>query len=168
MTNERHTSHLPPEVFVDVLEGSPVDASWRQHLETCKACGEEVEELKRTLALLDADAAIAAPTLAPAPRRWASSWVAAAAAVLAAVSIGYWGFIEKERVAPAALDAEELLPPVDDDDAFQLLLALSGAVDEDITESMAMDEVGLDPGRLTPEEQQRFVERLEEEMRSSL
>ena len=38
MTSERQPDHLTPEVFVDVFEGSPVDASWRQHLENCDQC----------------------------------------------------------------------------------------------------------------------------------
>lgn len=67
-------------------------------------------------------------------------------------------------------EIEELLPPIDQDEEFQFLLALSDATGEELAEIArpAFEGFALDPGRLTPGERGRFVERLTEEMRSSL
>ena len=171
MTNE----HLSPEVFVDVLEGSPVDASWHQHLSTCSQCREELRGLEQTLALVSVDAnappvAVSMSMRPMQPTRVVPAWAAAVGAALLA-AVGVYGFFATRDTSPASsAEMEELLPPVDEDQEFQLLLALSDATDAELVEIAvpSFDGFALDPARLTPGERQRFVERLTEEMRSSL
>lgn len=167
MSDQHGAKHLTPEAFVDMIDGTPVEASWRQHLESCERCRRELDELRGTLSLLSTDTSAPAPTLPP-RRRPVPGWMAVAAAVLFAALGGYWLSVDRELPGPAA-DAEELLPPIDEDEEFQLLLALSNAVEDDLPEvgSVVDDELALDPSRLTPEEQELLVERLTEEMRSS-
>lgn len=163
MTTERERDHLTPEAFVDVSEGSPVDASRRQHLEDCSECRQELEELEQTLAILHEDVGLAAPPARPRLR----GWLATAAAIAIAVSAVYWMNVD----APAQVVAvEDLLPPVEQDQEFQLLLALSGAMDEELdgAASPPFEGFPLDASGLTPTERQRFVEELAEAMRSSL
>ena len=177
MTNERTRDHLTPEVFIDVLEGSPVDASRRQHLADCSDCRRELEELEQTLAILHEDVGTAAPPV----RRGLRWWLAMAAAVAIAVSALYWVNLDRSGIAPASAEvaeAKDLLPPLEQDGEFQLLLALSGAMDEEEEEeisdvaSPSFEGLPLDAfvssGSLTPAERQRFVEELTEAMRSSL
>ena len=177
MTSERQQDHLTPEVFVDVLEGSPVDAPWRQHLENCSECRQELEVLEQTLAILHEDVVTAAPLARPPVQRSFSRWLATAAAVVIAVSAVYWLNLDRSGTAPASVEVpevEDLLPPLEQDEEFQFLLALSGAMDEELDDvaSPSFEELTLDafvfPGGLTPGERQRFVERLTEAMRSSL
>ena len=174
MSSERRQDRLTPEVFVDVLEGSPVDAFWLQHLENCSDCRQELGELEQTLAILNEDVGSAAP-LAPSPvRRSLSRWWATAAAVVIAVSVAYWMNLDRSETAPASAEVEDLLPPLEQDEEFQFLLTLSGAMDAELDEvvSPSFEGIALEafvyPGSLTPEERQRFVERLTEAMRSSL
>lgn len=167
MTMEQH---LTPEVFVDFIEGSPVDASWRAHLDECRACRVELTELERTLAVLRADTDATAPLAAPPRTRVAPAWLGVAAAVVL-LSVGAaWLWVEKTPTATTSVPLEELLPPVEQDDEFRFLLAVSDANDVELFEvsEPAFDGFELDPGRLTPSQRQQFVERLTEEMRSSL
>lgn len=171
MTSKKENGHLSPEVFVDVVEGVPVDASWQQHLSACPACQEELGELEQTLSLLNEDTETVLPTTEPArePRGLPAWMVTAAAALVAAVGL-YWLAVERDASTPTSVELEELLPPVEEDEEFQFLIAVSGAADEDLVEIAApvFDSFALDPQRLTPGERQLFVERLTEEMRSSL
>lgn len=166
MSREHDTTHLSPEAFVDVIDGAPVDASWRQHLESCERCRRELDELRETLSLFNAETSAPAP--ASPPRGSTPRWVAVAAAVLVTVLGGYWFSLDREVPQPLA-ESEELLPPIDEDEEFQLLLALSNAVDDDLPEvgNVVDDALAIDPSRLTPEEQELLVEQLTEEMRSS-
>lgn len=169
MSREHDANHLSPEAFVDVIDGAPVDASWRQHLASCERCRGELEELRETLSLLDANAETSAAAAASPPRRGPTrGWVAVAAAVLLIALGGYWLSVNRELPGPSA-DSEELLPPIDEDEEFQLLLALSNAVGDNLPEvgGLVDDELALDPSRLTPEEQELLVEQLTEEVRSS-
>ena len=161
------SEHLAPEVFVDFLDAAPVDASHRQHLAGCERCRAELDELRGTLLLLS-------PSETPSSeadgrnRHWLS-WAAAAAALVATASV-YWGFDVSEPVAPQAVAIEEILPPLEQDAEFQLLLALTDALGEewDSEEASAFEsETGLDPGDWTAGERRRFVEKLAEELRSS-
>ena len=176
MTSEHETSHLSPEIFVDLVEGSPVEASRQQHLSTCAQCREELMELEQTLSLLHEDTGASAllEPVRPA-RRGFPAWAATAAAVLMAAVGLYWLVAEKgpgAAVPRLNAEIEELLPPIDEDQEFQFLLAVSDATTEDseLVEITApvFDGLALDPAPLTPGERQRFVERLTEEMRSSL
>jgi len=169
VSREHDTTHLSPEAFVDVIDGVPVDASWRQHLESGERCRRELDGLRETLSLLDVNAETSAPAPGTVPRRGpAPRWVAVAAAVLVTALGGYWLSLDRESPPPSA-ESDELLPPIDEDEEFQLLLALSNSVDDDLPEvgSVVDDELAIDPSRLTPEEQELLVERLTEEMRSS-
>lgn len=166
MTTERERDHLTPELFIDVAEGAPVDASRRQHLENCSECRQELAQLEQTLAILHDDLGAAAPS-ARHRLRW---WFATAAAIAVAVSALYWTNHEQSPTSAEVSEAEQLLPPAEQDQEFQLLLALSGAMDEDLDgpASWSFEEFRLDAGALTPTERQRFVEELAEAMRSSL
>lgn len=180
MTSARKPDHLTPEVFIDVLEGSPVDASRRQHLENCSDCRQELEELEQTLARLHEDVGAVAPVAPPPVRRRLRWWLATAAAVAIAVSAAYWMNLDRSGIVPASADVEDvedvedLLPPLEQDEEFQLLLALAGAMDEELDGVASPSFEGLPPeafvfsGGLTPAERQRFVEELTEAMRSSL
>ena len=183
MSSERQQDHLTPEVLVDVLEGSPVEASWRQHLENCSDCRQELEALEQTLAILKEDVGTAAPLAPPSVERSLSRWWATAAAVVIAAGAAYWMSVDRSGTAPTSAEVpevakvpevEDLLPPLEQDEEFQFLLALSGAMDEELDDvaSPSFEGFALDafmfPGGLTPGERQRFVERLTEAMRSSL
>ena len=155
-------------MFVDFLDSAPVDASHRQHLAGCEHCRAELDELRGTLLLLS-------PSETPSSeadgrnRHWLS-WVAAATAAFVATAGVYWGFDVSEPVAPQAVEIEEILPPLEQDAEFQLLLVLTDALGEewDFEEASALEsETGLDPGDWTAGERRRFVEKLTEEMRSS-
>jgi len=171
MNRERERDHLPPEIFIDVAEGSPVDASRRQHLEHCAECRQELEQLEETLAILHHDVGAAAPAVRQ-RLRW---WLATAATIAIAVSALYWMSLDRSGTGAVAARegaVEELLPPVEQDQEFQLLLALSGALDEEEeisgAASLSFEGFPLDASDLTPTERQRFVEELAEAMRSSL
>ena len=162
------SEHLAPEVFVDLLDAAPVDASHRQHLAECQLCRAELEELRGTLSVL-------IPSDGPSSeadgrkRHWLR-WVAAAAAAIVATASVYWGFDVSEPVGSRAVAIEELLPPLERDAEFQLLLALTDALGEewDSEEVSGYEsETGLDPGDWTAGERRRFVEKLAEELRSS-
>lgn len=171
MTRERERDHLTPELFIDVAEGLPVDASGRQHLENCSECRQELEQLEQTLAILHDDVGTAAPPVRQ-TLRW---WLATAAAIAISVSALYWMDLDRSGTAPASAQVgavEDLLPPMEQDQEFQLLLALAGAMDEgeEISgvASPPFEGFPLDASGLTPTERQRFVEELTEAMRSSL
>ena len=175
MTRERERDHLTPEIFIDVAEGSPVDASRRQHLEHCSECRQELEQLEETLAILHDDVGAAAPAASAVRQlRW---WLATPATIAIAVSALYWMSLDRSGTGAASARegaVEDLLPPVEQDQEFQLLLALSGAMDEEEEEdisgaaSPSFEGFPLDASGLTPNERQRFVEELAEAMRSSL
>ncbi len=158
------SEHLAPEVFIDFLDSAPVDASHRQHLAGCEHCRAELDELRRTLLLLR-------PSETPSSeahgrnRHWLS-WVAAAAAALVATAGVYWGFDVSEPADLQAVAIEEILPPLEQDAEFQLLLVWTDALGEE-WDSALESETGLDPGDWTAGERRRFVEKLTEELRSS-
>ncbi len=161
--------HLAPEVFVDLLEAAPVDASHRQHLAACEHCRAELDELRGTLLLLSPSGTPS--SVADGRHRHWLSWAAAAAAAALVATVGvYWGFDVSESVAPQAAEIVEILPPLEQDAEFQLLLVWTDALGEewDVEEASAFEsETVLDPGDWTAEERRRFVEKLVEELRSS-
>jgi len=169
MTSERRRDHLTPEVFVDMVEGSPVEASRRQHLEHCLECRQELEELRQTLSILHEDVGTVAPP-AGTRLRW---WLATAAAIALAVSALYWMTLDTSGIAPLStrtVEVEDLLPPVEQDEEFQLLMALSGSMAEELdgAVSPSFEGLPLEASGLTPAERQQLVEELAEAMRSSL
>ena len=119
----------------------------------------------------------AAPLAPPPVERSFSRWWATAAAVIIAASAAFWINLDRSGNAPASAEVpevEDLLPPLEQDEEFQFLLALSGVMDEELDDvtSPSFEGLAFDafvfPGGLTPGERQRFVERLTEAMRSSL
>ena len=52
--------HLSPEEFIDVIDGTPSEAS-RPHLQSCSACRDRIADLRATLAAA-ADVSIAEPS----------------------------------------------------------------------------------------------------------
>ncbi len=159
--------HLAPDVFVDLLEAAPVDASHRQHLAACAHCRAELDELRGTLLLFRPSETPSVQTVGR-NGHWLS-WVAVAAAALVATVGFYWRFDVSEPVAPKAVAIEQMLPPLERDAEFQLLLVLTEALGDewDPEEARAFEvEPGLDPGDWTASERRRFVEKLTEEWRS--
>ena len=162
------SEHLTPEVFVDFLDAAPVEASHRQHLAGCEHCRAELDELRGTLSLLT-PSETARSEAGGRKRPWLP-WVAAAAAALVATAAVYRGFDVSEPAAPQAVAFEEILPPLERDAEFQLLLVWTDALGEEwYSEEVSAfeSEIGLDPGDWTAGERCRFVEKLTEELRSS-
>ena len=162
------SEHLTPEVFVDFLDAAPVEASHRQHLAGCEHCRAELDELRGTLSLLT-PSETAIPEAGGRKRAWLP-WVAAAAAALVATAGVYRVFDVSEPAAPQAVAFEEILPPLERDAEFQLLLVWTDALGEEwYSEEVSAfeSEIGLDPGDWTAGERRRFVEKLAEELRSS-
>jgi hypothetical protein len=147
--------HLTPELFVDVLEKSPVEASRRHHLERCPRCAAELRELEATLGLLKGESR-------PRARRRYAAWIAAAT-VLFALSFLFRASAP-EPVRPA--ETELLLPPAELDEDFQLLVALSREIGESGTaEALANSGAVAAPelSELTEDERARIVEHLAQE-----
>lgn len=177
MKDQEIGGHLAPETFIDLAEGVPVEASHRLHVERCEGCRGELEELRRTLALLNAVEQLdsgEADVPATRPRaRGLGLWLVAAAAILVALVVSYpkvrpEGVLAESNGAGAP--TESLLPPTEGDEAFQLLLALTEELDGS---DVLADETGgtglvlREIDELTPEERGILLERLAEEMRSS-
>ena len=164
---QSENGHLAPEAFVDLLEGAPVEASHRLHLDRCDRCRRELHELQETLALAKMGDVLGTGTeVAPKRRRPFVVWLAAAAAValvfVGAHELDVVGRLQRPGEAPA----EALLPPVDQDDAFQLLLALSREAEAWPPEG-AGAAVGPDfplPEELSPDERERLLQALAEEL----
>lgn len=105
---ELSAQHVPSRWLVDLAAGAPLSAGERElletHLETCAACREELALVRTSWSALGeaAEADRAAPTAPPwlgrvrppafsAPRR-RGALALAAAATIAAVGLGAWGF----------------------------------------------------------------------------
>jgi hypothetical protein len=172
MKDEPGNDHLTPELLVDLLEGTPVAADRRQHLDGCVLCREELSEISATLARLKSadrrEAIGPAPSRSSVPsrlRRWAP-WLSAAALLLLALFLVREPD-EREVAVPA--EAEALLPSVDEDADFQILRTLS----EELGEEALIDEVydfGTIPAdvlELTPAERRNLLGRLADEMTRS-
>jgi hypothetical protein len=158
------SEHLSPEIFVDLLEGSPVEARWRRHLDDCPECPRELGELGETL-----DWVRSAET---APRRSESSglrYLAAAAAVFLALGGLFFALRTRSPVAEHGVASEQLLPPIQQDDDFELLLALSRDLPDTLVVQEAVETGSLVdalPTDLTEEEQRLLLERLATEGRN--
>jgi hypothetical protein len=168
MSDRSDSGHLTPELFVDVLDGTPIDVSHKQHLEQCGHCRAELDELRGTLALITPNEA-ASLTADSRKRLWVR-WLAAAAALLIATLGVYWRLDVSGEAAPNAAEIEAMLPPIEQDGEFQVLLTVAEGLDAewDFDEPSAFEsDIGLDPGEWTAAERRRFVEKLAEELRSS-
>ena len=173
--------HLPPEAFIDMIEGSPVDACWRQHVDACAECRTEIAMLRSTVDELRRDVEPvldrAEDSVAPAPRPAVRSYrlllPVAAALLIALVS---WMLHDRLPSLPTnALDQQDrdsLLPPADQDGEYQVLLAVSGSSEPGVEDSEELDWIdadddyelfgvpSLDPDELTPEEQDELIRQL--------
>jgi hypothetical protein len=175
--DEPGIDHLTPELFVDLLEGGPVAASRRQHLDRCAACREELAELSAALALVKSadpvDAVVPGPAAgssrAASPsrlRRWIP-WLSAAALLAMALLLARdSGRVVSREGDEGAIDA--LLPSVEQDADFQILRALS----EELGEEALFDElydagpIPSDLSDLTPAERGNLLDRLAEDLKA--
>ncbi len=186
MSEQSANRHLPPDIFVDVLEQAPVDASWRRHLQSCERCAEELASLEASLSWVQADALdeplgpgetdrpIHAPAGGLRPARRASSWLwlaSAAALALAALVISR-GAPLTAPTFDTVTDLEEILPPIELDEEFQWLIGLTDGDEGDeeelgfMADSPLVDSMPEAEG-LTAEERADLLEQLAEEMRAS-
>jgi hypothetical protein len=178
---DENQEHPSPEVLVDLVEGDVVDAVWVDHLASCKTCADEVESLRRAL-----ETASTAKVPEPGEAYWDGFnsrlknridgerkghlklwvWAAAAAAVIA---VGFWAspyWMGVLKPSPA-VTTEILLPPVEDDEEYQALLAFA----EILTDSTTWTEVfedpsysGIDPSQLTADETEELRSKLEKDI----
>ena len=186
MNDRGADQHLTPEIYIDLLDGAPVEASHRLHVERCDACRRELDELTGTLTLLSSAEereviGIAGPEEIRPRGKGLGMWLVAAAAFLVTVVLIYptvkpdgWSdgrpdawMSERNSIVS---EPEGLLLPAERDEAFQLLLALT----DEVAGSEAMAFVGEETDfvlsaidELTPEERGLVLKRLAEEMRSS-
>lgn len=168
MWNRFSSEHLSPETFVDVLEGAPVDAAHRQHLSACQECRGELDGLEKTLSTLKS--ARDGERGANFSRRlWRYARWASAAAVLVLTLVSQTR-APSHVAAPAAPEGVMLLPPIDDDGDYRLLLALAReAGDSDVLLDAVQFSTPFssDPSELTPDERERLGEEIAEALRSS-
>jgi hypothetical protein len=163
MENRSSNHHLDPETFVDLLEGAPVDASHRQHLGRCEECRRELEDLRETLALLESEDEGKQGSV-PA-RRFRYLWWAAAAAVLVAALAS----LSRNGPVPEATELESLLPPIEEDSDYRLLLSISleTADAEVVLDAVeASTPFASDPVELPPDERTRIAEEILRMLRS--
>ncbi len=142
--------HLTPELFVDLLEGAPVDAERTRHLASCAACRLELEELRETLGV------VRSTTLSASAGRRYMTWAAAAAAVLVAMLFFH---------GRAPVENDEILPPIGEDLDYQLLRELSRELSDE--EPLVPLLEAFEVPELTPAEEHDFLERLASDMRST-
>jgi hypothetical protein len=172
--------HPPPDVLVDFAEGAVVDIVWREHIARCGHCSAEVEDLKRTLALVS-HVEVPEPgaeywngfgsrlkervrrkeRIGRPMGRWL--WPAAVAAILvAAIWIG------KDWIpSPPPDTVDTVLPPAEEDPEFQLLLSMAEIVhdEEDWEEKLGFSaHPDLDPTQFTAEEQELLRLELERDL----
>ena len=185
MSENLSGQHLTPQICIDFLDGIPVDASHRLHLERCHACRQEIDELTSTLTLLrsaekrEFNRVSGSEEIRP-RGKGLGVWLVAAAACLVAFVFLYPtvrpdGWSNRQPNAwmsqrDSIVSEPELLLPAEGDEALQLLLKLSDAVAG--SEAMAFEVAEIDGvpsaiDELTPEERGFVLERLAEEMRSS-
>ena len=176
--NERH---LSPEELVDLLEGAPVDAAAKQHYSGCARCTREVSQMRETVTELrgaelaepgakywkDFNARLRGADLdRRKTRRW-YGYAAAAAAVILVISSWQLGRLTAPQpVEPSSFEA--VLPSIEEDPGFLFLLSVVELADleEGTEESLEWGAfLDFDPYLLTPEEQERLGQELEQEMK---
>jgi hypothetical protein len=146
------TEHLAPEELIDLLESVPVEADLRRHFDVCEECRRRLRELEETLGMLRAD------VRSPSVSRRSLPWLAAAAAVVAAVA----SFYPWSSPSPKASEIE-LLAPVGDDAEYQILKAFSGDLSEGEWLALPVPDYA-DSSELTDSERRELLERLANEM----
>lgn len=175
MADESTTEHLSPEIFVDLLDGAPLDAAYRQHLRNCSGCRQELAGLERTLSVVGPALAgeVEGPdsTVSPMDRTAKTEWRYAVWASAAAVLLSV--LVSRPRhpsVTSTAAEYETLLAPIEEDEDYRLLLTLSRDVEDP---EFLFDAVQYkapfspDPNELTPAEQTSLLGALARALRSS-
>jgi hypothetical protein len=176
---DENQEHPSPEVLVDLVEGAVVDAVWLDHVASCKTCSDDVDSLRRALEAASTDE-VPDPGEAywdgfnprlksridEESRRPLKRWVWAAAAA-AAIAVGFWAssyWTEVLRPTPA-VSAEILLPPIEDDEEYQALLAFAETDSETWTEVFEDQSYpGFDPSQLTADETEELRNKLEKDI----
>jgi hypothetical protein len=144
--------HLAPEELVDLLESTPVEAEVRRHFDDCVECRRQLRELEETLGVLRAD------VRSPSVLRRSLPWLAAAAAIVAAIASFYPGSPPSPEVSEI-----ELLSPLGEDAEYRILEAFSGDLSEG--ESLAAPAPDFaDSSDLTDSERRELLERIANEM----
>jgi len=195
MVDEQRSQHLPPEIFVDVVENVPVEASFRRHLESCESCREQLVELEEALTFAREGfgygtpeepgvfdpglrQGVASPEASrksgPHPYRRTVIALATAAAVVLGM-LALFGPAGDPEIDAVSIGVDYLLPPVERDEDYQWLVGLSDLTEPDdatgwdrsITAGSPLSSSVPDIGDLTPAERQRLVEQLAQEMRTS-
>jgi hypothetical protein len=146
------TEHLAPEELIDLLESTPVEAEVRRHLDQCEECRRQLREIGETLGALRAD------VRSPSDLRRSLPWLAAAAAIVAAVASFYpW------RSPTPAVSEIQLLAPMGEDVEYQILEAFSGDLSDGESLALPPGDFG-DSSDLTESERRDLLERLANEM----
>jgi hypothetical protein len=179
---EEESLHAPPDVLVDIAEGAVVEARWKEHVDQCESCSEEVENLEETLALAGR---IEAPETGDEywrgfdsrlneriqkegeVRRRVSRWMWAAAAAAIVVVVLWTSWDAYAPMSPPPEIAESVLPPADEDVEFQVLLSIAELVngEEDWEQRLYYVPVqDLNTTQLTSEELEQLRQELENEL----
>jgi len=123
-----------------------------------------MDELRQTLALVRTENVSQVSAPGSKRRRW-TPWLAAAVVLALLGGLRFLGsFLDEGEGAVSAVAMEPLLPPMDEDAEFQLLLAFSDEWTSDAVGAFSAET--LEPPELNAEERQRFFEELAEEMRA--
>jgi len=178
---DENQEHPSPEVLADLVEGVAVDAIWKLHVSRCTTCAKEVESLQTTL---DAVSAIEVPerdkeywdgfdarlknrivtASKKRSRRWV--WAASAAAVVAGGfwASAYWTGIVKPY---PAVWSEVVLPPVEEDNEYQVLLSFAEVLadTEDWIEALEdQPNSEFDPSQLTADQTEALQQKLKRDI----
>ena len=181
--------HPAPELLLDLAEGSPVPSFRADHLSGCAECTSQVAELRETLELLRRQSG-AEPTAEPDGEGFASrlsqriereirrrrirrrvGWTAVAAVLVAA----WVGWLARDELGPipgeAPQKAEGVLPPLEQDSDYQVLLSLAELLEleGDLQILFEVDPYPsmLDLGQLTAEERRELRRELERDLEAA-
>ena len=179
MSNSSVGEHLPPNIFVDLLESVPVETAWLKHIESCRECRDELGELKSVWAMIVDDERPNTVREVAQTRsrvfdnfkfgilksRFVYGLAVAATLVITTVAV-QWALTDQE-VSTAVESANELLPLYENDDEFQLLLSFVGTVEANSVIDVLEEYRGstIDIELLSGDQQQRLMEELAKEMR---
>ena len=180
MSNSSLGEHLPPNIFVDLLESAPVETAWLKHIESCRECRDELGELKSVWAMIVDDespntvreVAQTKPRILDSLKfripksRFVYGLAVAATLVISAIAVQWT--LNDEEVSTSVESANELLPLYENDVEFQLLLSFVGAIEANNVIDALEEYRGstIDIELLSGDQQQEFMEELAKEMRA--